>query len=316
MGPRIQLMLQQLEFKLSVEMQYKEGTDKMLKLYQIEGDRRSRAETEAKRIESTQKIQLLKKSLKRYNDMHIDIDEQGDDDDSIAMANMRRPLSGVLHISSLAVKNVDHVASGKSFSKLPESFISVKVEGQTRAQTRPSRTERWAEEFDISVDKANEVEISVYDRSGDHHVPVGMMWLKISDIAEALRRKKVEQEINSAGWVSASQVQDGYHQGGSSRQDNAPLGQHQQYLQHGHNGSDLGEDTLPSGLGGPGVGEIDSHREDMTIDAWFVLEPAGQIHLSLGFERTNRGVKRNYDGVGGLGRQGATRAIKSATPRW
>lgn len=74
LGPRIQLMLSQLEFKLSVEKQYKEGIEKMAKLYQLEGDRKSRQDAENKRIESNQKIQLLKQALKRYEDLHVDMD--------------------------------------------------------------------------------------------------------------------------------------------------------------------------------------------------------------------------------------------------
>ncbi|KAI7033120.1 hypothetical protein KC352_g47281, partial [Hortaea werneckii] len=54
LGPRIQLMLSQLEFKLSVEKQYKDGIDKMIRLYQMEGDRKSRADAEGRRIESNQ----------------------------------------------------------------------------------------------------------------------------------------------------------------------------------------------------------------------------------------------------------------------
>jgi classical protein kinase C len=69
-------MLSQLEFKLSVEKQYKEGIDKMARLYQLEGDRKSRQDAEARGVESNQKIQLLKQALKRYEDLHvIDIDE-------------------------------------------------------------------------------------------------------------------------------------------------------------------------------------------------------------------------------------------------
>jgi hypothetical protein len=74
LGPRIQLMLSQLEFKLSVEKQYKDGIEKMVRLYQMEGDRKSKQDAEAKRIESNQKIQLLKHSLKRYEDLHVDIE--------------------------------------------------------------------------------------------------------------------------------------------------------------------------------------------------------------------------------------------------
>jgi hypothetical protein len=68
-------MLSQLEFKLSVEKQYRDGIEKMVRLYQMEGDRKSKADAEARRIESNQKIQLLKQALKRYEDLHIDIDD-------------------------------------------------------------------------------------------------------------------------------------------------------------------------------------------------------------------------------------------------
>lgn len=78
LGPRIQLMLSQLEFKLSVEKQYKDGVEKMVKLYQDEGDSKSRKDAEARRIESNQKIQLLKQALKRYEDLHVDMESTND----------------------------------------------------------------------------------------------------------------------------------------------------------------------------------------------------------------------------------------------
>lgn len=76
-------MLSQLEFKLSVEKQYKAGIEKMVRLYQDEGDRKSRADAEGRRIESNQKIQLLKQALKRYEDLHVDI-ESTDTPDGMA----------------------------------------------------------------------------------------------------------------------------------------------------------------------------------------------------------------------------------------
>jgi hypothetical protein len=42
------------------------GIDKMAQAYKAEGDKRLRSETEAKRIESEGKIQLLRKAMKRY----------------------------------------------------------------------------------------------------------------------------------------------------------------------------------------------------------------------------------------------------------
>lgn len=74
-------MLSQLEFKLSVEKQYKAGIEKMVRLYQDEGDRKSRADAEGRRIESNQKIQLLKQALKRYEDLHVDIESTVDNPD-------------------------------------------------------------------------------------------------------------------------------------------------------------------------------------------------------------------------------------------
>ena len=73
-------MLSQLEFKLSVEKQYKDGIEKMVRLYRMEGDRKSKADAEAKRIESNQNIQLLKQSLKRYQDLHVDFETADDRD--------------------------------------------------------------------------------------------------------------------------------------------------------------------------------------------------------------------------------------------
>lgn len=67
-------MLAQLEFKLNVEKQYKDGIEKMVRLYQLEGDRKSKADAEARRIESNQKIQLLKQALKRYDELHVEVE--------------------------------------------------------------------------------------------------------------------------------------------------------------------------------------------------------------------------------------------------
>jgi len=74
LGPRIQLMLSQLQFKLNVEEQYLKGIEKMVQLYQMEGDKKSRADAAARRVESKQKIVLLKQALRRYEEINIDMD--------------------------------------------------------------------------------------------------------------------------------------------------------------------------------------------------------------------------------------------------
>lgn len=63
---------------MSVEKQYKDGIEKLVRLYSDEGDRKSRADAEGRRVESNQKIQLLKQALRRYEDLHIDMESTAD----------------------------------------------------------------------------------------------------------------------------------------------------------------------------------------------------------------------------------------------
>lgn len=83
LGPRIQLMLSQIQFKLNVEEQYLKGVEKMVQLYGMEGDRKSKADAAGRRVESKQKILLLKQALKRYEELHIDVDDSPDSPDGM-----------------------------------------------------------------------------------------------------------------------------------------------------------------------------------------------------------------------------------------
>ena len=76
-------MLSQLEFKLSVEKQYEEGIKKIMASYNMEGDRKVRQEAQGKRAESIAKILLLQRALKRYEDLHVDMESATDPADGI-----------------------------------------------------------------------------------------------------------------------------------------------------------------------------------------------------------------------------------------
>lgn len=266
-------MLSQLEFKLSVEKQYKDGIEKMVRLYQLEGDRKSRAEAEGRRIESSQKIQLLKQALKRHEDLHVDIGAEIQDDDSLNMPSQRKPLSGHLQIRVQAVADVDHAATGR-FSRGPETFVMMKVEDAFKGRTKATRTDRWIDEqHDFDIDKANEIELTVYDKAGDHPLPVGMLWIRISDIAEEMRRKRIESEFKNSGWMSADHM----GEGGAVRPDAPPQFQPPP-------GSSGGP---PNAMAAPGGGFAQGGPVPQTapqvVDDWFSLEPVGKIKLSLIF---------------------------------
>jgi hypothetical protein len=302
LGPRIQLMLSQIQFKLNVEEQYLKGIEKMVQLYQMEGDKKSRQDAAARRVESKQKIMLLKQALRRYEELHIDMDTDSPDDDSINMPNLRKPLTGQLSIRVMAVKDVDHAPTGR-FSRGPDTFVAVKVEDNVVARTRTSRTDRWEAEFHtVDVDKANEVELTVYDKPGEHPIPIAMLWVRISDIAEELRRMRIEAEFKSSGWVSADRM----GSGGGGRGAPSPLPMAPQQPQFGPPPTSPGVQSSNSQATlynqpqqGPQVSQ--------PAEGWFNLEPSGQIQLSLNFVKQAKD-RRNFDL--GLNRKGAIRQRK------
>jgi hypothetical protein len=175
--------------------------------------------------------------------------------------NIRRPLTGKLIIRISAVKDVDHATTSR-FSRPPETSIVIKVDDNPKQKTKSTRNDRWNEEYEIPVDKANEVEFTVYDKVSDQSMPIGLFWVRISDIVDALRRRRIEQEVAGSGWVSADAAQaapGGFR--GPGR--NSPSEQDFGFRQGGQ--------PAPTSLSVDGV------------EGWFALEPAGQILLTLNF---------------------------------
>ncbi|MCJ1416003.1 Serine/threonine kinase [Xylographa parallela] len=297
LGPRFQLMLTQLTFKLSVEKQYKDGIEKLVRLYSDDGDKRSRADAEGRRVESNQKIQLLKQALKRYEDLHVDMEGSTDaaDDDSLNTPNLRKPLTGHLSMRIHAVKDVNHAITGR-FSKGPETFVIIKVEDALKARTKATRTDRWTDEMhSIEIEKANEIELTVYDKSGQYPTPIGMLWIRIADIVEEMRRKKIETELSGSQWVTAEQMDHGLGNPQGSSYNSFSMNLPQDRSARG-----------PSGRDTPSGGQ--SHHSDPgVIEAWFALEPVGSIKISMSFTKHAKD-KRPFDL--GLNRKGAVRQRK------
>lgn len=193
-----------------------------------------------------------------------------DIDESLSSPNMRKPLTGLLTMRIHAVKDVDHAASSR-FSRGPETYVIVKVEDTIKARTKATRTDKWLDEsFSIDIDKANEIELTVYDKSGDRPTPIGMLWVLISDIAEEMRRKKIETELNASGWVSADKMENT----GGNRPDHlgSPQGS-----SHGASYGGMGPASGPQGADNPNA------PPTVMIDSWFALEPFGRINLSMSF---------------------------------
>ena len=269
---RVARMLNQLELKLQLEKQFKQGFDKIVQLYQAEGDRRSRSDAEERRIESSSKIVILQHALKRYRE--LDIGDTPATDLTTAYEQRRayrRPQSGTFTISVQRAKDLDH-STQSNWSRSPrETFVVLKVEDVQRAQTHAKNPPVWNEQFSLQIDNASEVELIVFDRVGSSApVPIGVMWLRITDVVEELRKKKFGQvdEAWPDNWAPAEQA-----------------------AAHVPNNNHYGRAT-------PSQGDSD------TVSTWFSVEPAGALMLSMTFAKHNV-LKRPAEGR--LGRQGALR---------
>lgn len=290
LSQKIQYMLQQLEFKLQVERQYQEANAKLTKLYQIDGDQRSSSAAEGGAVESKNRIQMLTKALKKYQALNVDLDPaKPHDADSLNHQPKfrRKQLTGELTIGVTALRDVDHIES-PMFSRRPETYVSIKIDDTVKARTRASRNDRWHEDFQIQVGKGNEVEITVYDKVNDTLIPVAVTWLLLSDIAEEIRKKKAGQASGQNGWVNA-RVLSTYSTPGDTSLDSAIPMAGQTTSSHPESNADGGSDQNPSGK--------------LTTNTWLTLEPAGQILLTLGFNKSAQPQRKNL--VGGLHRHGA-----------
>lgn len=166
---------------------------------------------------------------------------------------------------------MDHATTSR-FSRGPETYAIVKLEDKVKARTKATRVDKWDEAFSIDIEKANEIELTVYDKAGDCLTPPSMLWVRISDIAEEMRRKKIEMELNSSGWVSAEEMK---NYGGN---------------RSGH--SEYPTDSSP-GTSYEKTGPVSAQQParnpevppTVLIESWFALEPSGRIHLSMVFSK-------------------------------
>jgi len=273
---KVSLKLHELEFKLDVERKLMEGSQKMANavVFQDPKNKKSIAEVAGKMIESKEKISLLSRSLNNYKKLYItginDEDETSNDDNDMyrLTPGLRRRMTGKLDIRIYQVRHVQHAHSRTS--KTPETTAVIKIDGQPQARTKVTRNGRWNENFTLHVEKASEIEITVYDKPNEHQVPIGLLWIKINDIAEEMRKKKKFEAGSGPGWVTASD-------GGFESQNPPTFNNNNPY-------TDLYSIPYPSTQSQQGTATTISPDG---IEAWFELEPVGQILLKLDFTKEN-----------------------------
>ncbi|CAI5758641.1 unnamed protein product [Candida verbasci] len=292
LGHKIQHMLQQLEFKVQVENQYREANKKISHLYLMDGDKSSSNAAEGSRTESDQRLQLLEKALKKYQSFHINSEDFNRDFEIMdTPKHARKSLSGRLTISVTCIRDIDHIAGGK-FRKR-ETYIVIKIDDVEKARTKTSKNDNWNEEIIIDVEKSHEVEISIMDKQGSNSVPVAINWFSLYDLAEEIRKKKAAKDQGSNGWLTASNLPQTNGNSINSNTFNSNLGLPQ---------SDIQPPRSPIQSSPP----QDSNQK-VSINTWLSLEPCGQILINLNFEKS---LSEGKQFRGPLGRHGAIRQKK------
>jgi len=141
-------MLNQLQFKLQVEEQYKLGIEKMAQAYRAEGDKRLRNETDAKRIESDTKIQLLRKAKKRYETLAmfggaVEDDEGETMPQRVQVGDADSQTCNLTASAKRRCANPSPENSSSRFDRLGTSYIDPCLASRPRCTTRllsPSRS--------------------------------------------------------------------------------------------------------------------------------------------------------------------------------
>lgn len=300
LGHKIQHMIQQLQFKLQVENQYAEANKKISHLYLMDGDRSSSNAAEGGRAESDQRIQLLEKALKKYQNFNINSEDFNRDYEIMdTPKHSRKPLSGKLTIVVTCVRDVDHMATA-AFKKR-DTIVTIKIDDVERAKTKPSKNDNWSEELVINVEKGHEIELTVMDKLGGTYVPVAVNWLSLFDVAEEIRKKKVANDQGASGWLPASNLP----------QTNGAVGGNGSY-----GSSTWGANStlnLPQNEITPlrSPNKVDNatgeSNQKVSVNTWLSLEPCGQMLININFEKS---ITQGKQFKGPLGRHGAIRQRK------
>ncbi|CAO3647232.1 unnamed protein product [Cunninghamella echinulata] len=284
--PKVSLKLHELEYKLDVEKKVLDGIKTMsgaLDRLGVQGDSKQRDEVKDQMYESIEKLGLLNQSLRKYKKLYID---EGDDEDydvetppsARLPPGFRRPVTGKLQLEILEAHELTHAPT--RMIQHPETTVYIKIDGNVVFKSKPSRNDKWMELSEIHVNKASEVEISIYDHDAEHHLPIGMFWLKITDIAEGLRKRKLQQDNNTQGWAPASDALQ--QQQNESRDDPSSNNNNPQL---------------------PPLTQVQTIEDGNGIQAWFDIEPVGEMCLRLNFVRE----AANRRPLDRLGRAGAVR---------
>ncbi|KAJ3166445.1 Serine/threonine kinase [Geranomyces variabilis] len=177
---KVKYRLKEVRHKLAVEQKVKAGTENMVKALSIgpsaSQDPTVMGELMDKIAEANAKTAFLQKAEHKYSGLTV-VEEEEEEG---YLADVRMKKTGRLRAKIIGATNLPGRRSAKD-----EIMAIVRVDGVIKHETKPTRNQ-WQETIDIQVDKAQEVEIAVYDRSW---TLLGLVWFRLWELEEDIKVK-------------------------------------------------------------------------------------------------------------------------------
>ncbi|KAJ3413318.1 Serine/threonine kinase [Chytridiales sp. JEL 0842] len=178
---KVKFRVKEIQNKLDMEQKVKAGTENLLyALGQSPAgmDPKVAHELRDKMAESNAKISALMKAEHRYKALYVSADSEEAED---GLFDIKTKSTGRLRLKLIGAANLP----GKTAIH-NEIYATVSIDGAVKATTR-SKADRWDENFDIQVDRAQEMEIAVYSKNGS--ILLALAWFKLVDLEQDLLAK-------------------------------------------------------------------------------------------------------------------------------
>lgn len=171
---------------------------------------------------------------------------------------IRKPVTGLLQLKILQARDLSHVPT--RVIKSPTTVVCVKIDRQVVHTTRPARNEHWFEDCQVHVSEGSELEIEIFDEGSDkRREPIGVLWIRITDLVEALRKRRPHRLDNNS-WMLAP----------SSDNNN-------------NTASSAATRTSPPDTPRPKPTTANTTTSQTSIIEWFEVEPCGGLALRMNF---------------------------------
>ncbi|KAI7871614.1 kinase-like domain-containing protein [Spinellus fusiger] len=268
---KISLKLYQLEYKVNVEKQVQKGIYNLTRTLQASEtvDRKRIEDLENKQTESNEKMALLECSIRKYKTLCLGQENtQLKNSSRVEQPAARRPISGSLQLKVIEGRELAHALT--RMFKASQTAVMIKIDGNVQGHTRLSRDDQWSDTFEMDVEKSTEVELQVYDQTSTHTLPIGLLWLNLSEISEQLQKQASAQEQENPHQVPEK----------TSQSSQGSVHECKKKMQRS-----------------------EAQTPTQTIVAWFDIEPMGRLLLNISFVHEPRKKRPMYM----LDRAGAVR---------